>query len=316
MLKNHWIRIDVGATTVYAQWEDVGPNSETDQNYVFGSAAPSNTFGAHAGLDVSPAVMSYLGVSDVFTATWQFVDAVDVPVGPWTQTITASQVTYDQINERPTNHADWITGTPSVNRISARAGNDTVFGSGGNDRLAGQGGNDHVYGGTGNDLLSGGSGADIIEGESGRDTIDGGAGSDRLFGDRGNDTISGGAGGDTIEGDGGFDSLTGGGGADYFVFRTIGEIGRAFGHRDIITDFRHGTDHIDLSAIDADLVAPGDQAFGFIGRHAFTGAVGDLHVVRFNGNTLIEGDINGDRHADFRLELSGAVRLTAGDFVL
>ena len=316
MLKNRWIRIDAGGTTVYAQWEDVGPNSETDQNYVFGSAAPGNTFGAHAGLDVSPAVMSFLGQSDVFTADWQFVDFVDVPDGPWKTTITTSQVTYDQSNEHPTGRADFIIGTPAANRISAGAGADTIFGSGGIDRLAGQGGNDHVYGGTGDDLLSGGSGFDIIEGESGSDVIDGGRGNDRLFGDRGRDTIIGGKGSDSIEGDGGADVLTGGQGADYFVFRSANEIGRAFGHRDVITDFRHGLDHIDLSAIDAAFASPGDQAFNFIGRHAFTGHAAELHAVHANGSTFLEGDVNGDRHADFSLEFAGAVRLTLGDFVL
>lgn len=158
MLKNRWIKIDAvtgaGTTTAYAQWEDVGPNSETDQAYVFGPAAPSNTFGEHAGLDVSPAVMTLLGMPDVFTANWQFVDFADVPDGPWKDTITTSQLTYDPIVEHPSVGADWLTGNTRANTIRAQTGDDTIFGSGGNDRLWGEDGNDHVFGGTGNDALS------------------------------------------------------------------------------------------------------------------------------------------------------------------
>ncbi|HSX32207.1 MAG TPA: hypothetical protein VLF43_03015, partial [Candidatus Saccharimonadales bacterium] len=88
--KNAWIAIRHNGKIAYAQWQDVGPNNEDDYAYVFGTSAPTNTFGAHAGLDVSPAVRDYLGLSDVDTADWTFVTTSNVPAGPWATIITAS----------------------------------------------------------------------------------------------------------------------------------------------------------------------------------------------------------------------------------
>jgi hypothetical protein len=81
--KNSWIAIRHNNKTVYAQWEDVGPFNEDDSPYVFGGAMPSNTEGEKAGLDVSPAVQSYLGLEDVDSCDWQFIAYSDVPDGPW-----------------------------------------------------------------------------------------------------------------------------------------------------------------------------------------------------------------------------------------
>ena len=92
MLKNQWIEITKGTKTVYAQWEDVGPFGEDDSAYVFGGATPSNPYNSHAGLDVSPAVNHFLGLNGLDTTSWKFVDASDVPDGPWKQIITTSQI--------------------------------------------------------------------------------------------------------------------------------------------------------------------------------------------------------------------------------
>lgn len=88
--KNSWIAISSHAKTVYAQWEDVGPFETDDTAYVFGTQSPRNRYGVHAGLDVSPAVRDYLGLSDVDTAHWKFVGESEVPVGPWKQIVTKS----------------------------------------------------------------------------------------------------------------------------------------------------------------------------------------------------------------------------------
>ena len=77
---------------VYAQWEDVGPFGENDSNYVFGSANPKSTTNKTAGLDVSPAVNDYLGLSGLDTTSWQFVDEKDVPSGPWKNIVTTSGI--------------------------------------------------------------------------------------------------------------------------------------------------------------------------------------------------------------------------------
>ena len=72
--------------------------------------------------------------------------------------------------------------------------------------------------------------------------LDGGNGKDTLIGGDGNDTLNGGNGKDTLNGDAGDDTLTGGNGNDSFIFESD------FGN-DVITDFKPGNDHIDLSAL-------------------------------------------------------------------
>ena len=88
--KNAWIKITKGGKTVYAQWQDVGPLQEDDTAYVFGTAAPKNTWGAKAGVDVSPAVRDYLGLGDVDRVGWGFVSAASVPAGPWKNIVTTN----------------------------------------------------------------------------------------------------------------------------------------------------------------------------------------------------------------------------------
>lgn len=95
MLKNQWIKVTKGDKVAYAQWEDVGPFGEDDSAYVFGGAAPQQKTNDDAGLDVSPAVRDVLGLSDVDKTNWQFVDAKDVPDGPWKTTITTSQISWN-----------------------------------------------------------------------------------------------------------------------------------------------------------------------------------------------------------------------------
>jgi len=88
--KNTWIKITKGGKVVYAQWQDVGPMNEDDAAYVFGTAKPTNTWDAKAGLDVSPAVKNYLGLQDVDRTSWNFVSASSVPAGPWRDIVTTS----------------------------------------------------------------------------------------------------------------------------------------------------------------------------------------------------------------------------------
>ena len=99
VLKNRWIMIikrnsDGSEKTAYAQWEDVGPFGENDFDYVFGNSNPLNTYNQNAGLDVSPAVKYYLGLNDIDKVDWRFVDASDVPDGPWKKTVTETPVTF------------------------------------------------------------------------------------------------------------------------------------------------------------------------------------------------------------------------------
>ncbi|MBW4656729.1 MAG: M10 family metallopeptidase C-terminal domain-containing protein [Kaiparowitsia implicata GSE-PSE-MK54-09C] len=152
------------------------------------------------------------------------------------------------------------------------------------------------------------SGADRLTGDDAANVIDGLGGNDIINGSAGNDTLIGGA---------GYDTLTGGAGNDVFVFRSAGEIGDRPGARDIITDFAQGQDKVDLSGIDANSNASGNQAFTFIAGDgsSFTGAAGELAWHTSNGNTIIQGDRDGDRIHDFEMELRGEVSLKVSDLI-
>ena len=95
-VKNQWVKIISGSSTCYAQWEDVGPFGEDDVRYVFGMKRPRNPTNNHAGLDVSPAVRDCLGLVDGVTPTsWRFVDAADVPPGPWQTIVTTRELDFN-----------------------------------------------------------------------------------------------------------------------------------------------------------------------------------------------------------------------------
>jgi serralysin len=139
-----------------------------------------------------------------------------------------------------------------------------------------------------------------------------------LRGGGGNDRLNGGLGFDKLVGGFGRDAMTGGANRDVFDFNIAGETGKTLFTRDVIQDFSHVQgDDIDLSTIDAKSGVAGNQKFAFIGQGAFTGAKGQLHY-RFEGpaKTIVEGDINGDKKADFQIELTGHKLLFGGDFIL
>ena len=94
LMKNRWIKIIHNGKTAYAQIEDAGPNEYNDYSYVFGNSKPINTFGAHAGIDVSPAVKIYLGLNDVDKVDWKFVESYEVEDGPWKNIITTRGVSW------------------------------------------------------------------------------------------------------------------------------------------------------------------------------------------------------------------------------
>ncbi len=83
ILKGHWLAIRHGSTVCYAQWEDCGPFCTDHWQYVFGDQRPKANLNQNAGLDVSPAVRDYLGLSDIDVCDWTFVEAREVPPGPW-----------------------------------------------------------------------------------------------------------------------------------------------------------------------------------------------------------------------------------------
>lgn len=161
--------------------------------------------------------------------------------------------------------------------VPLKDGNDTIMAGSGSNRIDGQSGDDRITvgaagsagknvidGGDGNDsIVIKGAGANSAQGGAGADRIDAGAatGGNLLAGGLGNDTLQGGAGRDTLtggdgddrlvagRGSGHADLLTGGGGADVFDFSQSGSgaVASAGTLFQEVTDFLHGTDHIDLA---------------------------------------------------------------------
>lgn len=114
--KNKWIAVKYEDTTVYAQWADVGPlapGADDDCDYVFGHDRPAQEAGIKAGvnkdkdpgndvpfsgLDISPRAFmdltgkSFAEIDDLgfIKANWRFVEADEVPDGPWKINVTTS----------------------------------------------------------------------------------------------------------------------------------------------------------------------------------------------------------------------------------
>lgn len=231
-----------------------------------------------------------------------------------------------------------------------RSGNDRIDGSTGNDRLSGEGGDDVLAGLAGDDLLDGGSGSDTADysgnwgnftidlnletaqdtGATGSDTlvsienVIGGRGANKLYGNDAANLLDGGAGTDLLYAGGGDDILIGGlgkdvmkggSGSDRFVFQTAADSAVGSG-RDVIHDFTSGADSIDLSAIDANSLIAGDQAFTFIGSASFTKKAGELRSYSSSAGTMVAGDLNGDGIADFEIALVNKAIPAAADFIL
>jgi len=96
----------------------------------------------------------------------------------------------------------------------------------------------------------------------------------------------------------GKDTLTGGLGSDIFKFGSLADSSISASATDLITDFEHGLDKIDLSAIN--LNAAGQDA------------IANLTISTSNGFTTIQGK---DGNADFKIDLKGSIVLDSGDFV-
>jgi Ca2+-binding RTX toxin-like protein len=129
----------------------------------------------------------------------------------------------------------FINGTNGVlnGRVTLNAGNDLIVNSG---TISGP--------------VSLGPGANVYFGMFGRQDgeISGGAAATIVVGTAAGDTVAGGAGDDVIVGLGGADQLTGGGGSNRYVYLSITDSTSAA--PDVISDFRSGSDVIDLSRLD------------------------------------------------------------------
>jgi Ca2+-binding RTX toxin-like protein len=162
---------------------------------------------------------------------------------------------------------------------------------------------ENAYGSAGNDSMFGTKGANELVGGDGNDHVFGLVGNDRLFGNNGLDALIGGA---------GTDELWGGADADLFVFQSLKDSGLTAATRDTIKDYEINVDQIDLDALNAKI---GNEITGFLGVDVdFTGHKGDLRAVTEGANTIVELDVNGDKKADFSIQLDGQHALTIDDF--
>lgn len=121
------------------------------------------------------------------------------------------------------------------------------------------------------------------------------------------------------------DLLTGGPGKDIFKYVTIKDSGTTAATRDVITDFKHGTDKIDLGAIDAIRGTAKNDAFHFLGQQTLdlvnpSKAALTYKLVDNPGTkhdvTIVSVDVNGDHKADMQIALDHLIKLTKADFIL
>lgn len=243
-----------------------------------------------------------------------------------------------------------VFGGGGKDRLVSGAGDDCLYGDGtspgpldDNDILEGGLGNDTLTGGAGADVLDGGAGIDTVsyatattgvtirltdgsglsntgdargdiysnlerfELSGSADTFIGGTYAVHVLGGGGNDTLTGGSGNDTIVGGSGQDQLQGGLGNDVFTF--MGLTDSLSSAPDTILDFARG-DRIDISAIDANPYASGDQAFRLGTGNSLSGTLGEAIIAIDRGNTVLLLNTNLDRVPDFVLRLTGTPVLT------
>ncbi|MDE2405488.1 MAG: hypothetical protein KGM17_12550 [Sphingomonadales bacterium] len=183
---------------------------------------------------------------------------------------------------------DNITGIEKIDGGDRTWGNNVILGTAGGDQLNFQATDlvdIYVDGGAGNDFIyaSKGQYTDANGARVNGVILHGGAGDDQLYGGGGSDILEGGSGGDR---------LSGGTGADTFVFRGIDD--SPVGHADMITDFQHGTDKIELH----------NFALTGIGSQTYH-AAGDYTTVILHAGAY-----------DMEIDFQGHATITQSDFVV
>jgi serralysin len=240
---------------------------------------------------------------------------------------------------------DTVLGGTGEDRVHVDAGNDIYYGEGGIDTLFfdtihhgidgyrdnyqgvridlavtkaqdfGQLGVDRffgfedVYGSFGNDAIFGTNGSNGLDGFYGNDALYGRGGNDILNGDRGADTIVGGLGQDTMyTGDSLVDNQR-----DIVRYESLKDSGTTASTRDVISEFKHGLDKIDLSKLDANPSLKGNQAFKVV--KGFTKALGEIKLIYSGPDTLVQIDGDKDAAVDMTILVVGT-HLSKVDFIL
>src|SRR3954454_6513558 len=192
-----------------------------------------------------------------------------------------------------------------------------LLGTGGNvpdhlsgiENVTGTNFGDGLVGDLGANGIQGADGSDFIDGSGGNDNLSGGAGNDIVKGNVGSDVLVGGIGADTLTGD-----IPGGKEADTFRYFNTGDSGVGLGHRDVVTDFQHGVDKLDLHSVDAKAGTSGDQAFTFVGGAGFS-AEGQARAFFEGDHTVVQLNTGGANGAESEIQLAGHVTVSAGDLV-
>ncbi|HEY9217767.1 MAG TPA: putative Ig domain-containing protein [Phenylobacterium sp.] len=216
---------------------------------------------------------------------------------------------------------NWLLGNAAANKLTGAAGNDTLDGAGANDTLVGGLGDDLYLVGAGDVVTeSSGQGLDTVQSAvthtlnsnveqlflTGGAAVNGTGNSvdNLLIGNSAANRLDGTAGADTLNGGGGMDTLVGGSGADRFAFTDPAQSRGA--ESDLIIDFKVSDgDLVDVSAVDANVLVGGDQAFAWVS--AFSGVAGQV-VASYNASanvTTLMFDTDGDGAGD-----DMAIRLT------
>ncbi len=249
---------------------------------------------------------------------------------------------------------DSLSGGIGNDQLQGGTGTDTLSGGDGNDALDGGTGADAMAGGLGDDTYyvdnagdttteASGEGTDIIHasiswvlggnienmvldgsgnidgtGNSLANTMTGNGGNNTLDGGAGDDVLKGGLGNDVLIGGTGADILVGGAGADTFTVLQASVRQSHLGgvlEIDVVNDLVLAQgDKLDLSAIDADSITAGDQAFHLVG--AFTNHAGEMTLSFAGGVTTLQLDVDGDGGTDYRMKITGDVHLDSGGWVL
>ena len=228
-----------------------------------------------------------------------------------------------------------LTGTSVIHGVGNGL-NNVIAGNGANNIVNGGAGADVMLAGQGNDIYFVDTAADVVfeRPDEGNDTVRSnvtyvltanvenltlsGAAAIDAFGNTGANSLLGNSAANILTGGHGRDVLTGLGGKDTFDYNALKDSGRSPVDRDVITDFTHLSDRIDLSTIDANAKLALDQAFTFLAQRgaAFTGVAGQLRYWANDTNTFVEVDTNADKVADMQIQLMGNKVLSAEDFVL
>ena len=231
--------------------------------------------------------------------------------------------------------ADTILGNAGYDYLYGGSGDDSIRGGYDYDTLDGGSGNDTLMGDAGNDWLSGGEGDDILNGGANLDFADyskaasavtvrlstiqqqdtGGAGFDTLLNLEGvqgsdfNDSLVGNTQDNLLFGGAGSDTIKGGADPDTFAYSDITDSAPGATNRDTIADFSGfvanggvAYDQIDLFGLEQSV----GRFFTFYDDGLFHGGFGDIRdYVTAGGNTFLEIDLDGDKHADFQIAITG-----------